>query len=110
MIKKSKQNLYNFLRWTEKWTKTDMIYLTKGGSLLFIARIIASFLAFVISIAFAKYISKNQVSDGSGSGTGAEPAARAIIIHTHKSIATARTGFPKRMIVPPSKDEMNGLF
>ncbi len=31
MLAKLKTKLYNFLRWSEKYTKTDMVYLASGG-------------------------------------------------------------------------------
>ncbi len=31
MLEKLKTKLYNFLRWSEKYTKTDMVYLASGG-------------------------------------------------------------------------------
>ncbi len=50
--------IYNFLRWTEKWTKTDMIYLTKGSFWLISSQIFSSIIAFLSSVVFANLISK----------------------------------------------------
>jgi hypothetical protein len=30
-LKKMRNKIKNFLLWTQKWTKTDMLYLAKGG-------------------------------------------------------------------------------
>lgn len=49
---------YHFLRWTEKWTKTDMVYLTKGGTWLTSSQIVSSVSALILSIAFANLIPK----------------------------------------------------
>lgn len=56
MIQKSKQKLYNFLRWSEKYTKTDMVYLTKGGFWLTLGQIISSLSSFLLAIAFANLL------------------------------------------------------
>jgi hypothetical protein len=37
-----KYKAYTFLRWSERHTKTDMIYLTKGGFWLTLAQVISS--------------------------------------------------------------------
>jgi O-antigen/teichoic acid export membrane protein len=60
MIAKLKVKIYNFLRWTEKWIKTDMIYLTKGGFWLTVGQFFASLSAFLLSIAFANFLSKDD--------------------------------------------------
>jgi len=46
------------LRWTEKYTQTDMVYLTKGGFWLTAGNIIASAASFVLAIAFGNLLSK----------------------------------------------------
>lgn len=58
LTNKIRNKTYLFLRWTEKWTKTDMIYLTKGGFWLTIGQIISSLSALLLSIAFANLIPK----------------------------------------------------
>lgn len=57
-IKKLKTKTYLFLKWSEKYTKTDMIYLTKGGFWLFISQIISSLASFLLVIAFANLLPK----------------------------------------------------
>jgi O-antigen/teichoic acid export membrane protein len=56
MLSKIKTKLYNFLRWTEQWTKTDMIYLISGSFWLNISQIISSIASFALAIAFANLI------------------------------------------------------
>lgn len=58
MINKLKTKTYKFLRWSEKYTKTDMIYLTKGGFWLGFGNIISSFSGFLLAIAFANLLPK----------------------------------------------------
>jgi len=57
-IKKIKIKAYRFLRWTEKWTKTDMVYLTRGGFWLTMGQVISSLSALILSITFANLIPK----------------------------------------------------
>lgn len=60
LIKKTRSRAYLFLRWTEKWTKTDMIYLVKGGSWLTVGQIASAIISFGLSIAFANLMSKED--------------------------------------------------
>lgn len=56
MLTKSKTKLYNFLKWTERWTKTDMVYLAKGGFWLSIGQGVTTASAILLSIAFANLL------------------------------------------------------
>lgn len=58
MYKKIKIYLYSILRKSEKWTKTDMVYLAKGAYWLTIANIVSSASSFLLSIAFANLLLK----------------------------------------------------
>jgi len=58
MIENIKEKTYNALRWSERYTKTDMIYLAKGGFWLTLGQIISSLLAFGLSIIYANFLSK----------------------------------------------------
>ncbi len=58
MLSKIKNKIYNTLRWSEKYTKTDMIYLSKGGFWLSFGQIISSISSFLLAIAFANLLPK----------------------------------------------------
>jgi O-antigen/teichoic acid export membrane protein len=58
MIKKLRIKIYNFLRWSQKYTKTDMVYLAKGGFWLTLGQGISSIAAFILAIAFANLLPK----------------------------------------------------
>jgi len=53
-----KQKIYNFLRQSERYTKTDMIYLAKGGFWLTFRQAIFSISALLVAIAFARLLPK----------------------------------------------------
>ena len=52
-----KRRVSELLRWSEKYTQTDMVYLAKGGFWLVAGQAGAALLAFVFSIVVANYIS-----------------------------------------------------
>lgn len=54
LINKSRE----ILRWSEKYTKTDMVYLAKGVTWLGLGQLTASFTSLFLAIAFAKFIPK----------------------------------------------------
>lgn len=56
-MQETKNKIVKALRWSEKYTKTDMVYLAKGGSWLGISQIISSVAVFSTSIAFANLLS-----------------------------------------------------
>lgn len=58
MLIKIKQHLYNLLRLSEKYTKTDMVYLAKGGGWLSLGKVVSMATAFLLSIAFANLLPK----------------------------------------------------
>lgn len=58
MIAKLKNNLYNLLRLSEKYTQTDMVYLARGGFWLTAGQVLNSISAFLLSIAFANLVPK----------------------------------------------------
>ncbi|MFA6422440.1 MAG: oligosaccharide flippase family protein [Candidatus Buchananbacteria bacterium] len=59
MLDNPNNKIHKLLRWSEKWTKTDMVYFTKGGFWLVLSQIFSSLIAFLISVAFANLISKD---------------------------------------------------
>lgn len=54
-----KIKIVSLLRWSEKYTKTDMVYLTKNSFWINANTIIVSIFSFVLSIAFARFVSKD---------------------------------------------------
>lgn len=53
-----KNNTVKFLKWSEKYTKTDMLYLVKGSFWVNANTIIVSVFSFIMSILFARYLEK----------------------------------------------------
>ncbi len=53
-----KAKLYKFLRWSEKYTKTDMIYLFESGFWLTFGQIITMIFGLALAIGFANLVSK----------------------------------------------------
>lgn len=56
MIEKIKYKIYKFLRWSEKWTQTDMVYLSRGGFWLIAGHIVSVLSGLLLSIAFANLL------------------------------------------------------
>jgi len=54
-----KQRLYNLLRWSERYTKTDMVYVGRSGFWLMLSQIAGTISSFILSILFARYVSKD---------------------------------------------------
>ena len=55
---KIKAFIYKTLRWSEKYTKTDMVYIAKGGSTLTLGHTVSSVVVFLVAVAFANLIPK----------------------------------------------------
>jgi len=53
-----RQKIYNFLKWSEKYTGTDMIYLARGGSWLTFGRTVEMLSGLGIMVAFGFFVSK----------------------------------------------------
>ena len=54
-----KKKIYKALRWSQKYTKTDMVYLASGGFWLSFGQIITAVSSFLLTIAFANLVSKD---------------------------------------------------
>lgn len=54
-----KSRVIAFLRWSERYTRTDMLYLTKGGFWLLVGQGIQIFAGLVVSVAFANFVPKD---------------------------------------------------
>lgn len=59
MLEKVKKKTIKLLRWSEKYTKTDMVYLAKGGGWLTVDNIVTAVITFGIAIAFANLVPKD---------------------------------------------------
>ncbi len=55
--------LMSLLRWSEQYTKTDMVYLASGGSWLGIAQIAASLVGFLTTVAFANLLTQDTLGE-----------------------------------------------
>ena len=53
-----KQKIKEILIWSQKYTKTDMIYLAKGGFWLTFKQVISSITSIILTIVFANFITK----------------------------------------------------
>jgi O-antigen/teichoic acid export membrane protein len=58
-----KNKFIALLRWSEKYTKTDMVYLAKGGFWATTSQICVSLMTFLLAIAFAHYVSKEAYGE-----------------------------------------------
>lgn len=58
MLKKIKFWFYQFLRRTQKYTKTDNVYLAKGGSWLTLSQIGGMVIFFILGIIWARFVPK----------------------------------------------------
>lgn len=59
MLEKIKVKIYNLLRWSEAYTKTDMVYLAKGGFWLTIGQVFTSLSALLLAIVYANFLTKD---------------------------------------------------
>jgi O-antigen/teichoic acid export membrane protein len=53
-----KENLIRLLRWSEKYTKTDMVYFAENSFWINANTIIVTIFSFILSILFARFVSK----------------------------------------------------
>lgn len=63
MFKSTKEKALKLLRWSEKYTQTDMLYLTKGGFWLGSMQLISSMSAFLLAVVFANLLPKEIYGD-----------------------------------------------
>lgn len=59
MIEKARNKAHSLLRKSEKYTKTDMVYVVSSGFWLGFMQVISAFIAFGSSLVFANYVSKD---------------------------------------------------
>jgi len=55
---KIKNKIKNWLLWSQKYTQTDMLYLTKGGFWLFMSQMVSFLANFLLIMAFTNWLSK----------------------------------------------------
>ncbi len=60
MIKTIKNKIYKLLRKSEKWTKTDMVYLAKGGSWITLGKIVSTFTGLTLAVIYANFLTKEE--------------------------------------------------
>jgi len=53
-----KQKTISFLRWSEKYTRTDMVYLARGSFWWILGQICVSFISLAVMIAFSRFLPK----------------------------------------------------
>lgn len=58
MLENVRSKIYRWLRFTEKYTKVDMVYLTKGGAWLTLGNFVAGGSGFLLSVCFANLLPK----------------------------------------------------
>lgn len=58
MLTTIRDRVYRLLRWSEKYTKTDMVYIAQGGFWLTWGTVITSFLSLAIMYLFANFLPK----------------------------------------------------
>lgn len=58
MLSKLQKKIYQLLKSSEKYTKTDMVYLAKGGSWVTAGQVLSSLSTFLLAIAFANLLPK----------------------------------------------------
>ena len=54
-----KQKIYNLLRWSQKYTKIDMLYLAKGWFWTVLSQTILTIATFFLSLVFANFLDPN---------------------------------------------------
>jgi len=57
-MKKIKEKFYQFLRWTEKYTKTDMVYFFEGSFWWIFGRVFSFLASFLLFFVFGRFVSK----------------------------------------------------
>ena len=60
LMQRLRDAVYNILRWSEKYVKTDMIYLTKGGFWLLFSYSIQAITGLILSVSFANLLAKES--------------------------------------------------
>ncbi|MDB5225325.1 MAG: hypothetical protein JWL87_277 [Candidatus Adlerbacteria bacterium] len=60
MITRSRELTYRLLRWSEQYTKVDMLYLAHGGFWAIVGQIVSSLSVLAVSVLLARYLNQDQ--------------------------------------------------
>src|SRR3989344_51478 len=60
MYRYSKEQLVRALRWSERYTGTDMVYLARGSFWLSSSSVITAIVSFLLALAFANLLTKDE--------------------------------------------------
>ena len=109
-----KQRIYKGLKWSQKYTQTDMVYLAKGGFWLGMGQIITGLASFLLTLAFANLVPKETF------GTYKHGCwMMAIFVHDaekmaktlgEKEIDTRPMFYPMNQLLPYKQDDENFPF
>jgi len=55
-----KSKIYQYLRWSERYTKTGMVYVAEGGFWLILGQIVSVFSTLLLPIIFANLLPKES--------------------------------------------------
>ena len=55
-----KKRIHTFLRWSERYTKTDMVYVARGGFWITAGNVVSALAAFGLAIAYANLLPKES--------------------------------------------------
>lgn len=114
LMKKIKKNINNIIKWSEKYTGTDMLYIAKSGYWLNLNFIFTSILSFIFSIFLANFLSKETfglyqfiISSFTIIGTFTLSGMNAVII---KNTALGFEGVLRKSITPQIKTNLIAFF
>jgi O-antigen/teichoic acid export membrane protein len=62
-MKSMRASLYSFLRWSERYTKTDMVYLARGGFWSIIGQVVSTLATLGLAIIVAHVVPKTAYGD-----------------------------------------------
>ncbi|MFW0871391.1 MAG: oligosaccharide flippase family protein [Patescibacteria group bacterium] len=58
-----KASIVRLLRWSERYTRTDMVYLAKNSSWVFLGQLATSLSAFIVMVALANMVDKGEYGE-----------------------------------------------
>jgi O-antigen/teichoic acid export membrane protein len=60
MIKMAKNKAYKLIKQSERWTKTDMLYLVTGGTWLTLGKVVGALSGFFLALVYANFLPKEE--------------------------------------------------